>query len=110
MVFNVSIPYESHTTPQQRGELERLCADVLTKDGQRGRYQPVQVGDTLLTSMNATGEAQARHVVGAVVGRDPDDLVATARDWLDAAPKIAATTAERRRFAPLPPFRGGSAQ
>ncbi len=98
MVFNVSIPHESHTTPAQLDVLTRLGQHVISRDGERGRYLPVQVGETLLTTLNARNEAQARRTVAEAVGRDPADLVATSRDVPDLAPMVARVTAAEREL------------
>jgi hypothetical protein len=79
MVFNVSVPNEQRTTQDQLDVLSRLAQHVIAQDGRRGRYQPVRVGDTLLTSLNARNAAQARRTVAEALGRDPAELVASTR-------------------------------
>lgn len=94
MVFTVNIPDRRGIVAEQRELLTRLGDDVVTLDGERGRYRPVEVGDALLVSVNADSEADAQRIVADVVGREPAQLVATARDWVK--PPIASVTAPRR--------------
>ncbi len=89
MVFNVNIADRRGITAAQREQLTRLGQDVVTLEGERGRYRPVEVGDALLVSVNADSEADAQRVVAEVVGREPGELVATARDWVKPAPATA---------------------
>jgi len=91
MVFTVNIPDRRGITAEQRVRLTGLGEDVLTLDGERGRYRPVQVGDALLVSVNADSEADAQRLVAEVVGREPAELVATARDWVKPAASPVAT-------------------
>ena len=85
MVFTVNIPDRRGIAAEQRELLTRLGDDVVTLDGERGRYRPVEVGDALLVSVNAASEADAQRIVADVVGREPAQLVATARDWVKPA-------------------------
>ena len=121
MVFTVNIPDRRGIAAEQRERLTRLGDDVVTLEGERGRYRPVEVGDALLVSVNADSETDAQQLVADVLGREPAELVATARDWVKPAnasvtaaretasmhrrrrPRTqtaAATTAAPRRWAP----------
>jgi len=91
MVFTVNIPDRRGIAAEQRGHLTRLGDDVVTLDGERGRYRPVEVGDALLVSVNADSEADAQQIVADILGREPAELVATARDWV--RPATASVTA-----------------
>jgi len=91
MVFTVTIPDRRGITADQRERLTRLGDDVLTLDGERGRYRPVEVGDALLVSVNAESEDAAQQLVADILGREPAELVATARDWV--RPVAAGVTA-----------------
>jgi len=82
MVFSVSIDDRGGITPEQRDRLTRLADEVVTVDGERGRYRPVVVGDGLLVTVNAESEADAQRVVAAVLERKATELTATARDWV----------------------------
>jgi transcriptional regulator with XRE-family HTH domain len=99
MVFTVNIPDRRGIAAQQREQLTRLGDDVLTLDGERGRYRPVEVGDALLVSVNADSEDDAQRLVADILGREPAELVATARDWVKpaAASAGAAEAATSRR-------------
>jgi hypothetical protein len=96
MVFNVSIPHERHTTPERLDALTALGRHVISADGESGRYRTVQVGDTLLTTLNARNAAQACRTVAAALGRDPGDLVATSRDRVELTDATARATEARR--------------
>jgi transcriptional regulator with XRE-family HTH domain len=98
MVFTVNIPDRRGITAEQRERLSKLGDDVLTIDGERGRYRPVEVGDALLVSVNADSEADAELLVAHIVGRKPTQLVATARDWVK--PAVASVTAAQGTVAP----------
>jgi transcriptional regulator with XRE-family HTH domain len=100
MVFTVNIPDRRDISAEQRERLARLGDDVVTIEGERGRYRPVEVGDALLVSVNAESEADAERLVADVLGRQPTELAATARDWVKpATASVAAVqggTAVRR--------------
>ena len=90
MVFTVNISDRRGISAEQRQRLTRLGDDVVTLEGERGRYRPVEVGDALLVSVNADGEADARQVVADILDREPAELVATARDWVKPVTVSAA--------------------
>ena len=94
MVFTVNIPDRRGISAEQREQLTRLGDDVVTRDGERGRYRPVEVGDALLVSVNADSEADAERLVAAIIDREPAQLAATARDWVRPA---ATSVAEAER-------------
>lgn len=93
MVFHVSVPHERHTTPDQLDELARRSRRLVTKDGRRGGYRPVRIGETLVTTVSARNETQARRMVADVVGRDPDELVASPRGPVRPSPAASRTDA-----------------
>lgn len=101
MVVSVSIDDRGGITPEQRDRLTRLADDVVTVDGERGRYRPVVLGNGLLVTVNAGSEADARRLVAAVLGRKPAELTASVRDWVTSAPTTNGATARK-------PARGGA--
>ena len=93
MVFSVSIGEREGITSIQRDRLAWLADHVVTEDGKRGRYRPVELGDRLLVTVNADSAADAQRVVAAVLGRKPTGLTATARDWVpSSAPSDRSST------------------
>jgi len=111
MVFTVNIPDRRGISAEQRSRLAELGQDVLTLDGERGRYRPVEVGDALLASVNADSEAEAQRLVAEAVGREPSELVATARDWVKPAlstvtPAEGPTSLQRGAAEAMPSSNG----
>ncbi len=112
MVFTVNIPDRRGIAAEQRELLARLGDDVVTLDGERGRYRPVEVGDALLVSVNADSEADAQRLVADIVSREPAQLVATARDWVKPATASvtgAESPASARRTKDAPGASGNGA-
>lgn len=92
MVFSVSIGEREGITSIQRDRLAWLADHVVTEDGERGHYRPVELGDRLLVTVNAESAADAQRVVAAVLGRKPTGLTATARDVVPPAASDRAST------------------